>query len=71
MTEEREKKAQALKKDLNQKKEILENVMEDIKKDKSHDSEKKMKLLENIEKNRAVMQRISDLIEKNREIKEE
>jgi hypothetical protein len=71
MTEEKESNIQGLKKELDGRKKVLDDVIAKMKGDKGDISEKELKTLKNIEKNRDVMDRISTLLEKSRKTQEE
>lgn len=71
MTEEKESNIQGLKQELDGRKKVLDDVIAKMKGDKGDISEKELKTLKNIEKNRDVMDRISTLLEKSRKTQEE
>lgn len=70
MTEDKENNIEGLKNELDERKEVLDNVIKKLQEEKDHTSEKKLETIKNIEKNRDVMDQISSLLEKNRKNKE-
>lgn len=68
--EENEQKVEELKQELDQRKDILDGVIENIKNEENADPEKKAKILEKIEKNKNFMEKVSSILEKNKIQKE-
>lgn len=68
--EENEQKVEELKQELDQRKEILDGVIKNIKNEENADPEKKAKILERIEKNKNFMEKVSNILEKNKTKKE-
>lgn len=71
MTEDKESSIDGLKNELDERKEVLDDVIKKLKGDKDQISEKKLETLKNIEKNRDVMDQISNLLERNNKKQEE
>jgi len=71
MTEEKESNIQGLKQELDGRKKVLDDVIAKMKGDKGDISDKELKTLKSIEKNRDVMDQISTLLEKSRKTQEE
>jgi sugar-specific transcriptional regulator TrmB len=70
MIEDKENNIEGLKNELDERKDVLDNVIKKLKEDEDNISEKKLETLKNIEKNRAVMDQISNILEKNKENQE-
>ena len=70
MIEDKENNIEGLKNELDERKNLLDNVIKKLKEDEDNISEKKLETLKNIEKNRSVMDQISNILEKNKENQE-
>jgi BioD-like phosphotransacetylase family protein len=68
--EENKQKVEDLKQELDQRKEILDGVIKNIKNEENTDPEKKAKILKRIEKNKNFMEKVSNILEKNKTKKE-
>lgn len=62
---DKREKIQEFKDELDERADVLNGVMKQIKEDKDTDSEKKEELLKKIKKNRKVMEKVSTILGKN------
>ncbi|MFO8018184.1 MAG: hypothetical protein R6U96_06075 [Promethearchaeia archaeon] len=70
--EQKEEKVQELKKELNKRKTFLDGVTKDFKETKNSDSEEeKRKIIKRIEKNKKVMEKFLNILEKNQKMQED
>lgn len=71
MTEEKENNVRTLKNELDERSEILDDVLDKMKKETESGSDKELETIKRIEKNIDVMKRVSELLEKNTKSQEE